>query len=123
MAIFSPNYLANPKLKFTFAKNRDMKKWQMKAIKEIMENFDFAKVRKVMLVFDWTWGSPPKSPGIEELKEIAEQILIESTLDTGDCSDVHYVSTGGFEAACDWGQKGMRLIFVVESTEAFKNGK
>lgn len=85
-----------------------------------MENFDFAKVREVMLVLDWTWGSPPKSPGIEELKETAEQILIESTLDTDDYFDVHYVSTGGFEAYCDNVNKTMNLSFIVESWEAYK---
>jgi hypothetical protein len=94
-----------------------MKKWQKKAIKEIMEEFDFDKVHKVMLILDWKWGYEPKTPTVDQLRATAEELLTKSTI--GDINP-HYVSTGGFEAVCDTAQKGMRLLFVVSDWEAFK---
>ena len=91
-----------------------MKKWQKKAIKEIMEEFDFARVRKVMLALDWTWLNAPSSPSIEELRGAAEKLLIKGV----ESADIfHYSSTGGFDTYCDNTNKSISLSFVVEVWE------
>ena len=104
-------------------KNRDMKKWQKKAIKEIMHNFDFKKVRKTMLALDWRWNSINRTPFVSELMETAEQLLFDSTVATADDSGVYYVSTGGLEVICDKVRKGMRLVFIVSDWEVLKDGE
>lgn len=97
-----------------------MKKWQKKAIKEIMEEFDFRKVRKTMTALDWTWAGTDRTPLVSELRETAELLLIEATMGF---INPHYVSTGGFEAVCDTEKKGMRLLFVVSDWEVLKDGE
>ena len=67
---------------------------------EIMERFDFQKVRSVMEFLNWTWAGAG-IPSIEELKRTARHVLFEAIAeyehrgypDTGmNCS------TGGFVA-------------------------
>lgn len=94
-----------------------MKKWQKKAIKEIMEEFDFKGARKTMLALDWTWAHINRTPFVSELREEAKSLLIMTT--KGSASP-HYVGTGGFEAVCDNEKKGMRLLFIVSEWEALK---
>jgi len=100
-----------------------MKKWQKKAIKEIVDNFDFKKVRKTMLALDWRWNSINRTPFVSELMETAEQLLFASTVATADDSGVSCVYTGGFEVICDKVRKGMRLVFMVSYWEVFKDGE
>ena len=97
-----------------------MKKWQKKAIKEIMENFDFTRARSTMLALGWTWHNKLSTPTIKELQDTAERLLIETTMGY---VNPHYVSTGGFEAVCDTEKKGMRLLFIVSDWEVLKDGE
>lgn len=94
-----------------------MKKWQKKAIEEIMDCFDFKRVRKAMLALDWQWAGIDRTPFVSELRETAESILIESTVGA---ESPHFVSSGGFEVICDREIKSMRLFFHVENWEVSK---
>lgn len=44
------------------------------SIKEIMDNFDFEKVHRVMRALGWEWRDFG-TPTIEEIKKVAEELL------------------------------------------------
>jgi hypothetical protein len=56
-----------------------MKKWKKKAIKEIMDNFDFKKVHKTMVALEWKWfienKEPKLSSAIPDIKDIKDTAL------------------------------------------------
>ena len=66
-------------------------------IEHIINNFDFNKVRKVMIFLNWTWCGSVKAPSISELKNTALKLLtnVENSKYRG------YIchSTGGFNAS------------------------
>ena len=79
-------------------------------IDNIMESFDFNKVRKVMWHLDWRWASSENgTPSIEQLKETAERLLRGAAeYRLGNYFDSHWElgvtnGTGGFQATayCD----------------------
>jgi len=96
-------------------------------IKEIIDNFNFAKVETVMDALDWEWRG--ETPTLDDLYEEAKRLLrgaAESRL--GDFKDTHHDvaiinGCGGFEAKawCDEGKTkiiGLDLAFVVESWDS-----
>lgn len=78
-------------------------------IDEIMDNFDFHKVQRVMEFMDWTWmGEPPGAPALRKrarslLKEVVEK-------------DRLYAAQGGLRAEHMLGR--LRLSFVLECWDA-----
>lgn len=48
-----------------------------KLIKEVLSNFDFEKVHKVMTFLDWTWRYD-RVPDVLELRHTAERLLKEA---------------------------------------------
>jgi hypothetical protein len=100
-------------------------------IDEIMEEFDFARVRKAMVALDWKWGgSDYRIPNIDELREAAERLLrgaAESRL--GGYRDEHHEvgiisATGGFKATA-WCNEtktkitGLDLEFIVTNWDSW----
>jgi hypothetical protein len=96
-------------------------------IKEIIDNFNFAKVETVMDALDWEWRG--ETPTLDDLYEEAKRLLrgaAESRL--GDFKDTHHDvaiinGCGGFEAKawCDESKTkitGLDLAFVVESWDS-----
>ena len=75
-------------------------------------NFDFQKIRDVMLFLDWRWGSPPvdKTPSISEMEEIVTHLVYNSVLFQED------YSSGGFEVY--WHSEGLGLRFCLEEYPA-----
>lgn len=61
-------------------------------IQDIMENFDFGKVHKVMEFLDWTWWFNGV-PSVDDLKDQAHSLLDEAW-EKQQC-----VATGGFRVA------------------------
>jgi len=104
-------------------------------IDEIMEEFDFVKVERIMFHLNWKWGiSTYRTPNIDELKETAEQLLrdaAESRL--GDFIEQHHEvgitsATGGFKATawCNEAKTeitGLRLEFIVTDWDSFNEEK
>lgn len=73
------------------------KKFQ-ELIDDVMDNFNFHKVHKVMKFLNWTWGfSANGVPEIYELKETARRLLNECLYDLiQHGEDTWNISTGGF---------------------------
>ena len=100
-------------------------------INEIMEEFDFVKVERIMFHLNWKWGgSDYRIPNIDELREAAEERLrnaVESRLD--DYRDKHHEvgiisATGGFTATawCNEAKTeitGLKLEFIVTDWDSF----
>lgn len=79
--------------------------------KEVLDNFDFEKVHRVMVFLNWTWSTKKKKdkiPSIKKMKKHADR-LIEDTIKGikkyGD--DSYSISEGGFEACAFYGVESM----------------
>lgn len=69
-----------------------------KHVQEIMDNFDFTKVERVMNHLNWTWFDSEKPPTISRLKSSAKKLL-EDVYDTKTPDDqIYSISSGGFKA-------------------------
>jgi hypothetical protein len=100
-------------------------------IDEIMEEFDFARVRKAMVALDWKWGgSDYRIPNIDELREAAEERLRDAVeLRLGGYRDEHHEvgiisATGGFKATAFCNETktkitGLKLEFIVTDWDSF----
>ena len=91
-------------------------------IEDILDHFDFEKVKKVMDVLEWTYyDSADSTVSIAELRKMARRLLID--VYNASNSDHWYSSSGGFEAE-RWMYPGetkkyLHLKFVVaERTNA-----
>jgi hypothetical protein len=95
-------------------------------ITEIIEEFDFEKCYKVMLVLDWTWAGQG-IPSIERMKKFATDILnsaINGVLNRENntkCDVPFMSSSGGFKAIACKNRYGyldfLKLEFVVTEWE------
>jgi len=89
---------------------------------EVMNDFDFKKVAKVMKSVGWKYGdSGSKFPTVDRLKDVASGLLDDILND----ATVLSASTGGFkvywESLDDDGSfKILKLDFILESGHAFK---
>lgn len=89
---------------------------KQQAKQEIMDNFDFEKVFKVMVVLSWRWSIKGvlRAPTVEEIKDTASSI-IDSLLN----SDYREIQSGGFTARYEESEddKYIKLEFVIEHYE------
>jgi hypothetical protein len=95
-------------------------------VDDIIENFDFDRVQRVMNCLGWTWASTGGTiPSISELHKVARSLLLNSAnLRLGEYKDEHWEQgiingTGGFVATayCDETKTKivqLKLEFVVE---------
>lgn len=100
-------------------------------IDEVMDNFDFNKVRKVMKQLNWRWASAEDGiPEVYELKDSARRLLNEclfSMIQHGE--ETWNIGTGGFYVHAtnyrdsDEGEDGFRitlkLSFELTSWDAY----
>lgn len=77
-----------------------------KLVDNILNDFDFKKVLKVMRFLDWKWRG--KTPTLSQLRREAERCLY-TTLNTENCM---WCGTGGFMAYID--EECLGLNFRVE---------
>jgi len=87
--------------------------------KEILDNFDFEKVHKVMTLLDWRWYSSAenKVPNIEQMKNMVRSLF--KSLEHPDCDAV---SCGGFSLYYDteFAEKdSVKLEFSITSYTSF----
>jgi len=99
-------------------------------VDEILEEFNFNKVRKAMWHLDWKWATAADGiPTIEELKETAERLLRQAAeYRLGQYRDSYWElgiinATGGFQAMafCDETKTritGLDLKFVLTEYDA-----
>lgn len=88
-------------------------------IVDIMEDFDFEKVRKVMMLLDWKWdigNGEMTVPSIYRLTKTAERLLRDVAKYYGE-KDLYTISTGGFIATLD--EDTLWLSFRLEEVSAF----
>ena len=71
-----------------------MKESHAKAIKEILDSFDFEKVRTYMHLVGWKYFDTPGVPSIQRLRETAEELL-QNAANRGEGS----WACGGFKAS------------------------
>lgn len=92
-------------------------------IANVMENFDFYKVHKVMELLQWVWitcGEDGKAtvPSVAQMKAEAKRLLIEAVYEKTN------IATGGFKAVYesdgpDDDDPYIGLEFIVEDCEGF----
>lgn len=87
-------------------------------IDEIMEEFDFEKVRNVMLHLKWRWLYEG-IPSVEDIKEESRRLLVDSydscyKHEQDNCS----IGCGGLKATYHM-NRGFNLEFILESWETF----
>lgn len=80
-------------------------------IDEILDEFDFEKVHRVMTALSWTWYREPEVPSITDLRRMARYLLKQVVESKG----IHSVGSGGFTAYMHHGVLGLR--FEVSSYE------
>lgn len=86
-------------------------------IDQIMDNFDFNKVHKVMIATDWKWVFTDGVPTEAELRQQARKMLKEvSTKNITDDIGDYYISTGGFTVT-KYSDTSLTLEFIVSSWE------
>lgn len=67
-------------------------------IEDILDHFDFERVKKVMDALEWTYyDSADSTVSIPELRKMARRLLID--VYNASNSDHWYLSSGGFEVA------------------------
>lgn len=97
---------------------------------EILNNFDFVKVHRVMSELDWTWNKNNKQfiPGVKELYEQVENLMDDAYinwLQNGKQPENSIISTGGFEVTYlpedDDGPDGFSVKFVLEQWDNFNS--
>lgn len=93
------------------------------AIDEVMDNFNFEKVRQVMQFLDWGWGMEPDKavPDVPTLKKTARSLLKDATHRINNGAEQSRQATGGFEVFAYRDPKDdanvpvyLELKFVVE---------
>jgi hypothetical protein len=95
---------------------KSRKKSNHDLIEDIMNDFDFDKVRKVMVVLNWHWSQVEQTPTVDEMKRTARRLL----RDLCENDEIDFVSTGGFEASKRDG--GLELRFIAEEAWGPING-
>ena len=94
-----------------------------KQIEDIMDEFNFGEVQRVMESLDWTWSGTGCVPEEYDLRKGARQLLKQAAEMIDDRCNVSggSTATGGFlatsKAGCDNGDKWLRLDlhFCVDS--------
>jgi len=88
-----------------------------KAINEIIEEFDFEKVKSVMEYLKWTWDSVNNETGIPstgKLVKRAESLLNEAWDKSLEYKEDYMVSTGGFKAQAYYDNELFRIDLTFE---------
>jgi len=96
---------------------------ERRKIANVMENFDFYKVHRVMELLQWVWigcgeGGKATVPTVGHMRAEAKRLLIESAYEKTN------ISTGGFKAVYettgpDDKDPYIGLEFIVEDCEGF----
>ena len=80
-------------------------------IDEILDEFDFEKVHRVMQALNWKWHGSPDVPSIADLRRTARSLLKQVV----EVPNLSRTATGGFVAYMECGVLGLR--FEVASFE------
>ena len=99
---------------------RSQEEMEDKMIRDILENFDFKKCRRVMKYLKWVWAFENETPSIDRLKESATNCLkhaIEIAKKGKSSKATYFASTGGLKGNAWVNRFGyieaIRLEFVL----------
>lgn len=83
-------------------------------IDEVMYNFNFNRVHKVMTFLDWTWASPKgfSIPTIDEIKEEARRLLVDAVTKHTTIASCGFKAR--FEDSPDGEEPFIGLEFIIE---------
>lgn len=81
-------------------------------VEDILKNFDFERVSKVMAALDWVWGSANGVPSSEQLRAKARQMLLA----LHGQPDGTGIRGGGLEARIS--NFDLELLFVISRSDA-----
>lgn len=93
-----------------------------KKVRDVINNFDFDKVKKVMDYLNWDWRG--QIPTINEIIGEAQRLLYDAVqaLDTNNSDEAH-VGTGGFNASAykdsTTGEIDVHLDFRLDEFNSF----
>ena len=88
-------------------------------IDDILDNFEFERMHKVMKYLDWKWATTSGVPSVSDLRRKARSLL-KDTIEALQINKQYYCATGGLAVTgvdCDDGLY-LRLDFVLTSWEA-----
>jgi hypothetical protein len=74
-------------------------------IDEILDEFDFEKVHKVMVALDWTWHNTDGVPSIGDLRRMARSLLQHVV----SSREINTAASGGLTAFMHHGVLGLRF--------------
>lgn len=86
-----------------------------KLLEELLEEFDFDKVVRIMKLLDWTWYGEPNSPTIDAMKDCIKGLyesIKQNILKNVYC----YSATGGFNLSFN-PDEDQELKLVFEAVE------
>ena len=83
-----------------------MTKQQRRLIDEVLDNFDFDKVKKAMDALNWIWIGCDGVPSIYDLRKKSRRLLKEAIKQNS-----YRISTGGFRAG--YSNNVLSLDFIV----------
>lgn len=91
-------------------------------IEQVLTEFNFEKVRKVMLALDWRWVTSKENgvPSVYEIIRSAREYCVEAVNGTEKNGGILYsVASGGLRASAviDEGELFLRLSFEVEYSD------
>lgn len=92
-------------------KNIDKKKFYRSKLEELLQNFSFARVWKVMRTLDWKWVGCPDTPSISDMTKVVGVLYnsIEEQVLNGQYA---LASTGGFTLTYDPNEDyELKLVF------------
>lgn len=83
-------------------------------IEDILDEFDFHKVQKVMKALEWGYWDSETPPRISDLRKMARRLL--KSVEESSLSPYTVVASGGFKAERYWygAEPTLYLSFVVE---------
>lgn len=93
------------------------------AIWDIMNNFDFHQIHRVMKLTQWGWYNPDcnsmKVPDIQNLRDTARRMLMECATRARKVSGQYTIGSGGFYVYAEYdpatGKVHQRLAFELAS--------
>jgi len=93
-----------------------------KAIEDIVENFDYEKVHKVMKFLNWTWLDNPESPSVGKMVLETSKELKDSYNKCVENKSNYFCKSGGFCYNVFWDSEkqevdSIELQFQVDSWE------
>ena len=89
-----------------------MEQKQAEMIGQIIDRFDFQKVRDYMVQVDWKWRG--EIPTLDDLKRTAAYLLVEAQTDP---KEIVSMGTGGFRVyKLPW---GIELVFAMNRSGSF----